>query len=82
MTTKVASRFSPTKFPHGSDDYKTIRAGRSAEQQGFMLAADGCGLFFSPSSEDGVVYELYKKFYHPDADPKDIIAKGLNAVCR
>ena len=27
MTTKVASRFSPTKFPHGSDDYKQFAQG-------------------------------------------------------
>jgi hypothetical protein len=30
----------------------------------------------TPAGEDGVVYDLYKKFYHPDADPRVIVASG------
>jgi hypothetical protein len=30
----------------------------------------------SPSGEDGVVYDLYRKFYRPDADPRIIVARG------
>jgi hypothetical protein len=30
----------------------------------------------SPSGEDGVVYDLYKRFYRPDGDPRVIVAKG------
>jgi hypothetical protein len=30
----------------------------------------------SPSGEDGVVYDLYRKFYQPDADPHVIVARG------
>jgi hypothetical protein len=42
------------------------------------LASTGGPLLLtsSPDGEDGVVYDLFKRFYAPDADPRIIVAKG------